>query len=685
VQKLISSQIREGQAIVKKSGSWSKFVTVTQGSARFFGSYGESPNRVFLVAFEDSDGQVFLVKNLRSILWSRRLERPNDGVVSNNGRVAINDWLRIKQRLGGRFYIIDQNGKILVKKDFSSNLGTCAISQDGNYAVVSTLFPENTIYFFDIENGKLKWSYKNHSREPVLGLSISNGRVEVLTGKSGATKKYDYSLTLEGRPSRQDFVKLLQVRTISRGKIEDSIRMLIGVLRSPNKDQVRKGLKELRVLTHRFKKYERLLTPYVSPHLIDKDEEISQLSEDIILKFGERDPEAIEPAVWTILKRIEEHPKKYRENDLRILGMLGRIKPQWVENQIPIIIADLKNSSSWNARRFAAFALGEIGSLNSELVKESIPTLAKYLGSSDWWLPKIKEAEKEEISVQGIKISISLGGPDPEVWVRDAAISALGNIGGKSPEMVKDTIPMIISCLGRPEPYTRKRAVVALSQIAKKGRIYVESTIPILKTMVREDHDKKVVLEAKRLLESISPQAAERFISNIPHLIASLSNENKLVRYKTIRELELMFYNRPSLPKQYYHKALLLMNEAASNLTQCIERIEEELKVSQNNTIRLLLLESLLMAKRTFLEFTVGDFVNSESLKCKFCGKVYKANGIRNHLARTHPERWKDIQPYTDDIKKHLQNKNKTGLSAEEWENRLLEKYEKISRTPDAR
>ena len=694
VRELVVGQIRAGQAVVTKQDAPSKFVTITQDNARFFGSYEESPNGVYLVAFVDGhfetignekkwvDGQVCLVKNLKTVLWGKRLDRPNDGAVSNNGRVAINDWLKMKQTLGGKFYIFDQRGKILVEKEFSSNLATCAISHEGNYTVVSTAFPDNRIYFFDSENGESKWSYKNHSREPVLGLSISDSRVEVWTGKSGATKKYDYSLDFEGGLTEEDVEKLKQVRTIAKGKIEDSISLLIEFLRSPDKSQVRKGLKELRSLTHRFRKYGRELTPHVASHLVDEDEEISQLSEDAILKFGERDPDAIEHAVQTILKRIKERPNRYRENDLRILGMLGRIKPQWVENQIPIIIDDLKNSLSWNARRFAAFALGEIGSVDPKLVKESIPILARYLGSSDWWLPKLREAEKEEVSVHGITISISLGGgPDPEVWVRDATITALGNIGGKSPEIITDAIPMIIACLKRLEPYTRKRAVIALGQIAKIGSNYVESAISTLERMAREDPNTKVRLEAKRLLESISPQAAERSISNIPQLIESLSYEDKLVRYKSIRELERMFYARPCLPEHYYHKALLLMNEASSDLMRCIEKIEKELKVSEDKTTRLLLLESLWMAKRTFLEFIVGKYVSSNSIQCKFCGRTYKAAGIRNHLSRTHPEKWKSIRPYIDVIQRHLGDKYQSGLSSDEWERQLLERYQKISRT----
>lgn len=230
---MTSGIIREGEASVKKELPPSTFVEIIQGAACFFGMYKESPNGVFLVAFSDSSGQVCLVKNMKTILWTKKLERPNDGDISDSGRVVINDWLKIKQKLGGKFYFFDHQGKILVVKEFdSSNLEACAISKEGNYAVASTLFPDNTIYFFSDKSSDSLWKNRNHSREPVLGLLISDGKVQVWTGKSVATKRYDYSLTFEGSLSKEDVVKVRQVESISKGKIEDSITMLTEALTS---------------------------------------------------------------------------------------------------------------------------------------------------------------------------------------------------------------------------------------------------------------------------------------------------------------------------------------------------------------------------------------------------------------------------------------------------------------------
>jgi len=632
---LVSDQIREGQAIITKSDT-SGCVEIKQGTTWFLGSYEESPNGAYLVASDHE--QVCLVKNLKTVLWSgSRAQIDHLLVVSNNGRFACR---RPRARIE-KLCIFDQNGRILVEEEFNYQLGALAISEEGNYVAVSTCAQDNSIYFFDVDKAKLMWSYKNHSFKEVFGLYISDTKIQVwiddrrrMYDKSLTTRKHDYSLNFEGRPSEEDTEKVKQIKTISEGAIEESIDTLIRFLRSPEKDQVLKGLEELWFWRYRFQNYVKLLTPHVSSHLLDDDERISQLSEDIIICFfGDKDPSAIEPAVPTILRKIEERPSTRREDDFRKLAILGRINPQWVKNQIPMIIDSLKNDKSWEVRRSAAWTLGWIGSADPELVKEFVSLLRAH-------------AQVEPL-------------------VRNTVIRVLGNIGEKSPQTVKDAIPTIISCLSSRSRETRKSAVAALDKIAKKDPIYVGSAIPILEKMAREDPYKEVMSEAKRLLESISPQAAERTLSDlttrIPRLIANLSSGNKRVRYESIRELERMFYGacpRVSLPEQYQHQALLLMNQSSSDLIRCIEKIEEELKVAQNKTTRVRILKTRMMAKRTFLEFIVGEYVSSDSIRCKFCGRAYKANGIRNHLARTHPEKWKNIRPYDDETLQYLEHEN---------------------------
>jgi hypothetical protein len=696
---MISEQIGEGSAVVEKEDVDSpvRFVTIKQGKARFFSPFSESPNGIYLLAFADGhserignqekwvDGQVCLIKDSKTVLWSKRLGRPMDGKVSDNGKVAINDSIKMKRTLGGKFYVFDEAGKLLVEREFDSNLNKCAISKDGNYAVVSTAVPDNSIYLFDVVSGALKWQFKN---PPSMALDLSfsqNYEILVYTRRREGDQSYDYSLTLEGKLSEESAKEFEKLKQIKEGK--ESLNALVSFLGSPNSSKILNGLNTIQSLFYRedrkFSYHE--LIPHLLPHIESSDPQISRLSIKLLLQAARKSPESAQNVVPRIIKKCKSLLNTRFEGEYAImtLGEIGALNSDWANEVMPFIIDRLENSLVWNERRFAAFAIGQIGKVNPDLVKKAIPILTRYLGNSDWWLPQVEESQRETMEVKGIKITIDMGGlvggPNPEVWVRDAALGTLGDIGENFPEVVKESISLIVSCLQRPEPYTRKKAIIALGQIAKKGRSYIESVIPALEKIAEHDSDQKVRFEAKRVLESVSPRAAELSVSNIPKLIASLSSEDKLIRYRSLRELERMFHARSSLPEKYYNEALQVMKKSSSDLVQCIERIEEELSVSEDETTRSLLLESLLMAKRTFLEFIAGEFIGIDSLKCRFCGKVYKAGGLRNHLSKAHPEKWKDIRPYNDVIQKHLEVKNLSGLSFEEWERQLLEKYENIS------
>jgi len=196
----------------------------------------------------------------------------------------------------------------------------------------------------------------------------------------------------------------------------------------------------------------------------------------------------------------------------------------------------------------------------------------------------------------------------------------------------------------------------------------------------REIFTQKTRLDENEILETTDTPASEISTSTIPEAITKLDSNNKLERYQSIKMLELKFYGAQAREDNDYYGVLPIMHHTSAKLRQCIDNIREELKASKDETMHLLLLESLLRAKRMFLEFIVGEYLNDESLRCKLCGRVFKRRGISSHLARAHSEIWRSIRPYTDEIEKHLREKDATGLSSEEWERQLLERYEKISR-----
>jgi hypothetical protein len=124
-------------------------------SLGFIGQHAYSPNMQFLFGWQDADyrtlgsghyrggarssgpGRVVMLHG-EKIVWSRDIERPNDGAVSDNGYSIVNDW-RLGEGLKGTFYAFAPDGGVLVRENFGANLFTDGIAMDGRAAWCTTL------------------------------------------------------------------------------------------------------------------------------------------------------------------------------------------------------------------------------------------------------------------------------------------------------------------------------------------------------------------------------------------------------------------------------------------------------------------------------------------------------------------------------------------------------------------
>lgn len=153
---------------------------LTINSVGYFGEYVRSSNGRYVLSWTDSDpggmrggarksgkGVYLLLDNNRLILQGR-MPRPNDGVVSNVGIFAINDWT-FEEGLHGVFHVISPTGAPLVRQRTRANLENCGISEDGRFAVCQTLFSHceahsGKLFFFDVGTRSLLWR-----KEPATG------------------------------------------------------------------------------------------------------------------------------------------------------------------------------------------------------------------------------------------------------------------------------------------------------------------------------------------------------------------------------------------------------------------------------------------------------------------------------------------------------------------------------------
>lgn len=147
----------------------------------FFGSYSKSPNEGFLLAWRDADpdgrrggyrdsgeGDYYLVRN-EQIIAEGRMERPNQGLVADNGNFILSDW-QFGQGLSSTFYAFNRNGVQLVRREFDANSLNSGISQDGRFAVYMTAGGKtqdaSKMFLFDLEDGEELWSKWPESGRP---------------------------------------------------------------------------------------------------------------------------------------------------------------------------------------------------------------------------------------------------------------------------------------------------------------------------------------------------------------------------------------------------------------------------------------------------------------------------------------------------------------------------------------
>lgn len=194
-----------------------------------------SQNNQFCVVFKDGyrdskkwiNGKVVLIEK-DDLLWIKEFERPWNGAVSYNGRIALvhtinGDYSRLSSSpkefidLRSKLTVIERSGEEIFTYNFGSNVEPCAISPDGNLVLVATAMPDNSVYCFDPQQKRMLWKYKNHSKIGVaLGLEFNENEIDVFVGASMATKEKEYALKLDGTLSQEYEKELEKLKKIKK-------------------------------------------------------------------------------------------------------------------------------------------------------------------------------------------------------------------------------------------------------------------------------------------------------------------------------------------------------------------------------------------------------------------------------------------------------------------------------------
>jgi len=128
-------------------GSYEKDIEDITG---FYGTEKYSSNGAYCVSYSDGyynddkwkNGDIALVKG-KTFLFKKKLQRPNECAVSNNGIVICCDYLNSDESIG-KIIIFDNKGEVLFTRKTKANLGMCSISDNGTTALFETYGSENS-------------------------------------------------------------------------------------------------------------------------------------------------------------------------------------------------------------------------------------------------------------------------------------------------------------------------------------------------------------------------------------------------------------------------------------------------------------------------------------------------------------------------------------------------------------
>lgn len=414
-------------------------VDVIQDEDYLYGKISISPNKQYSIVFKDGyvngsqqskrwvNGKVCLIEK-DNLLWLKDFERVINTTVSNDGMVTIlfskyKDYSAPsgdKSELESTLVVLEKSGRQIFDYHFDSNALACTMSPDGTLIAVATLSPDDSIYCFNLNEKKMLWKYRNHSRKRVLGLEFSDGEILIFTGGSISTKKHEYELTLEGKLTaeyQQSFEKISEL-----GRSPETIPQLLEFLFSTNRGIVIKAL--VTIQSFIYDKKSKALLPIIvkklQPLIKTQDEEIFDLVWKILTKIAERDdPSTIDDIIPELISRINTIHPDYKDVSLWYFDTLAMINPNWLKNEIPNIQHLLETSTIHNEKRFAESIIHEFNKKSGNLELNKFQTSDKKIN------PKI--VNTYEVKTKDHLVSLSENCLVARIgWTRPSKIVKLG-------------------------------------------------------------------------------------------------------------------------------------------------------------------------------------------------------------------------------------------------------------------
>lgn len=198
----------------------------------FYGTEKYSSNGAYCVSYSEGyynddkwkNGDIALVKG-KTVLYKKKLQRPNECAVSNNGIVICCDYLNSDESIG-KIIIFDIKGEVLFTRKTKANLGMCSISDNGTIALFETYGSENSdsnsIFLVDtvtkLITAQFERSYAFNSASidsdsKLIQLKNHKGFIFEIDFEGNQTNLQDYENQIMTKGSTYDRLCLFQSKT----------------------------------------------------------------------------------------------------------------------------------------------------------------------------------------------------------------------------------------------------------------------------------------------------------------------------------------------------------------------------------------------------------------------------------------------------------------------------------------
>jgi hypothetical protein len=340
-----------------------------------------------------------------------------------------------------------------------------------NYGFTGEQLEELGIKEFDPKSAFLAPGVISPVQDIITELKLSMKDSKELFIQTNNKMKPSKNMPVTEEKAWEKIQKEISIREANSKKIEEfdpeDTDSIINEIKSSNKETLssivykfRNQYKNKSAIVPNKNKIERVIE-----ELLITNEETKSLGQSLLLFYLKKDKELFLP----LTKKYVQNNRKYFEKcpEEHTIGEIGKIDSDLVKDYIPIMIKELKSNSEWNTRRFIAFNLGAIGSKNSEAVKEAIPIMIEYIKNPI----EVTKREPTRVEAKGIVIEMNLSaenmlGVDQTQWLKDAYIDSLGMIAQGDKDLIKPYKALFEKIAKKDKSeYSRKKASAVLENL----------------------------------------------------------------------------------------------------------------------------------------------------------------------------------------------------------------------------